>query len=125
MKFVLSLILFVFVNILAGAQSKIDAAKLQLLKSENKKIQLVDLRTPGEIDKTGKIDGALSINYSAPDFESQVSSLDKEKPVILYCAAGGRSAKAAAVLSKKGFKTIYDYTGGMSDWVSKGLKTVK
>ncbi|MBP6794972.1 MAG: rhodanese-like domain-containing protein [Saprospiraceae bacterium] len=125
MKFVMSLILFVSVTILAGAQSKIDATKLQLLKSENKKIQLVDLRTPGEINKTGKIDGALSINYSAPDFESQVASLDKEKPVILYCAAGGRSAKAAGVLSKKGFKTVYDYTGGMSDWVSKGLKTVK
>ena len=73
MKFVMSLILFVSVTILAGAQSKIDATKLQLLKSENKKIQLVDLRTPGEINKTGKIDGALSINYSAHDFESQLA----------------------------------------------------
>jgi len=125
MKFIMGIMVFLLLNSLANAQTKIDAQKLQVLKSENKKVQLVDLRTIGEVDKTGKIEGAININFSAPDFESQITKLDKEKPIVLYCAVGGRSGKTSALLLKHGFKTIYDYQGGMNDWLAKGLKTVK
>jgi phage shock protein E len=115
---------FLLVSITCIGQTKIDATTVQSLKFDAT-VQIVDLRTQAELDKTGKIEGAVNINYSAPDFEAQITKLDKEKPIVVYCAAGGRSGKTAALLQKNGFKTIYDYNGGMADWVAKGLKTDK
>jgi len=108
----------------SSAQQKINADELaQVLKNEPG-VQLVDLRTPGELAQTGKIAGAMVINFNSPDFQSQVEKLDKEKAVIVYCAAGGRSPRAAAQMTKMGFKKIYDYAGGMNDWKAKGKPTV-
>jgi rhodanese-related sulfurtransferase len=92
---------------------------------KDKTVQLVDLRTPGELQQTGKIEGAKHINFNSPDFQKQIGQLNKKKPVLLYCAAGGRSGSAADMLKKMGFQKVYDYTGGMNDWKSKGKKTVQ
>jgi rhodanese-related sulfurtransferase len=107
------------------AQSKLNADQVENMLKANKPVLLLDVRTPAEIQNTGKIAGAVTINFSSPDFQAQLTSLDKEKPVIVYCAAGSRSPRAAAQMTKLGFKTVYDYPGGMSDWLSKGKKTVR
>ena len=108
----------------AFAQKIISAAEAESMLNKDKKIQLVDVRTAAEVKSTGKINGAKVMDYSSPDFKTQVEKLDKNKPVIVYCAAGGRSPRAAAMMTKMGFKTVYDYSGGMNDWLSKGKKTV-
>lgn len=107
-----------------AAQSKIDAAHTEAMLKIDSSVQLVDLRSPGELQETGRIAGAKTINFSAPEFQTQIAQLDRDKPVILYCAAGGRSARAAAQLTKMGFKNVYNYAGGMNDWLAKGKKTV-
>ena len=107
------------------AQQVIDAAQTEALLKTDANIQLVDLRTPAELQQTGKIEGAKVINFNSPDFQAQIAELDKAKPVIVYCAAGGRSPRAAAQMTKMGFKKVYDYAGGMNDWLAKGKKTVK
>ena len=109
----------------AQAQTKIDAAQTEALLQQNKTIQLVDLRTPGEVEQTGKIERAKNINFNSSDFQMQIAQLDKNQPVIVYCAAGGRSGNAAPQLVKMGFKKVYDYSGGMNDWKKKGKKTVQ
>lgn len=121
MKSILCILFICFAGASMG-QSKIDAKQLAELKKSS---QLIDLRTDAELEKTGKIEGAVQINFASSDFSTLLDKLDKEKPIIVYCAAGGRSGKAAAMLSQKGFKTIYDYKGGMNDWIANGNKTVK
>ena len=108
----------------ATAQAVVTAAQLEAMLKSDKTVQLVDLRTPGEIRQTGKIEGAQEINYTGPDFQTQIGQLDKSKPVVVYCAAGGRSPRAAAQILKMGFLKVYDYAGGMNDWSNKGKKTV-
>jgi rhodanese-related sulfurtransferase len=104
--------------------NKVDALKLeQLLIREG--IQLIDLRTPNELSATGRIATAMHIDFNGSDFKSQINQLDKEKPTIIYCASGKRSGKAAVMMTNMGFKSVYDYTGGMNDWTAKGKKTVK
>ena len=110
---------------LSPAQTVLDAAQTEAMLQSDKTVQLVDLRTPAELKETGKIEGAKVINFNSPDFEAQIAQLDKEKPVIVYCAAGGRSPRAAAKMVKMGFKKVYDYSGGMNDWKAKGKKTVQ
>ncbi len=79
-------------------------------------VQLVDVRTPGEYAK-GAIEGAVNMNYHDRDFVEQAAGkLDKRKPVLLYCAGGVRSAKAAKILEKQGFTEIYDLKSGYSGW---------
>lgn len=83
----------------------------QLIASEE--VQLVDIRTKAEVDR-GKINNALHIDYLKSDFPEKISKLDKDKPVALYCAVGGRSARAAEQLKALGFKKVYDLKGGIN-----------
>lgn len=77
--------------------------------------QIVDVRTPGEF-ASGHIAKAVNMDVTSSDFESQIASLDKEKPVMVYCKMGGRSAKAAGILKENGFKNVYDLDGGIMSW---------
>lgn len=77
--------------------------------------QLIDVRTPEEFN-AGHIDQAKNINWNGSDFESEVSKLDKSKPVCVYCMSGGRSKRAASRLKELGFTTIIELDGGYLSW---------
>lgn len=85
----------------------------QLMK--NDEAQLVDVRTPGEVSR-GKIGDAVNINVHDADFKTQLSKLDKNKPVLVYCAAGSRSAKAVSIMKGMGFSEIHELKGGYNAW---------
>lgn len=77
--------------------------------------QLVDVRTPDEFSG-GHLAYAQNINFRAADFAEKIKSLDKTKPVFVYCLAGGRSKGASELLAKEGFTQIYDLKGGYLKW---------
>jgi rhodanese-related sulfurtransferase len=81
----------------------------------NQDVQLIDVRTSEEYSK-GFIEEAQNIDYNSTDFANKISKLDKNKPVLLYCAMGGRSSKASKVFKSLGFKKIYDLKGGFLSW---------
>lgn len=89
--------------------------------SKDSTAQLVDVRTPEEF-AAGYIKNATNINYLGQDFETQIQKLNKNRPVLLYCKAGIRSLKAAAIMQKLGFKELYNLDGGYQNWVAKGEK---
>ena len=62
------------------------------------------------------MDPSESLDFLSKDLLSQISKLDKSKPVLLYCSAGGRSAKASKIFDSLGFKEIYDLKGGYLSW---------
>lgn len=76
---------------------------------------LVDVRTDGEYT-AGFIKGAVNIDISADDFDRKMSHFDKNVPIAVYCAKGGRSASAAKKLKNLGFTQIYDLDGGFTAW---------
>ncbi|GGG40856.1 hypothetical protein GCM10011414_07930 [Croceivirga lutea] len=98
--------------------SKIDKVHLK----DNvigKDVQLIDVRTQEEFE-AGYIDDAVNFNISDSNtFLQQIKTLDKSKPVYLYCKMGGRSNRAAEILKQEGFVEIYDYSGGYNDWVQE------
>ena len=91
----------------------------EALKADD--VQLVDVRTEREYKK-GHLVNAKNIVYQGANWDEQVASLDKDKPVYVYCAKGGRSAKCAALLEEAGFKKIFDLDGGITQWVNEGKK---
>ena len=78
-------------------------------------VQVVDVRTPEEFNED-HIKNAQNIDFKSPTFEEDILKLDKSRPVLLYCKAGGRSAKCVKKLEEAGFKKIYDLDGGISKW---------
>ena len=88
---------------------------------EQKDVQLVDVRTPKELED-GFIDNAQNIDFNSPTFDEDILKLDKSKPVVLYCKSGGRSAKCAEKLKAAGFIKIFDLDGGITKWKFKGFK---
>ena len=88
----------------------------EFAKILTKEIQLLDVRTPQEYQQ-GYIEGAFLINFFDPDFVTKVSTrFDKNKPLYIYCAVGGRSNKAARKLIAVGFDSVYDLKGGFTKW---------
>lgn len=77
--------------------------------------QLIDVRTPREVSQ-GKIGEAVNVDFHATNFKEQLSELDKSKPVLIYCASGGRSAKAVAMMQEMGFQEIHELKGGYKGW---------
>ncbi|MDP2386410.1 MAG: thioredoxin domain-containing protein [Bacteroidota bacterium] len=78
-------------------------------------VQLIDVRTPEEFEPA-HIKNATNININDDGFETQVSSLNKNAPVLVYCLSGGRSAGAAQKLEEMGFTKIYNMEGGIMAW---------
>ena len=110
--------LFLIILFFACADQK---SEIQLLEKHefqvlmNQDVQLIDVRTSEEYSK-GFIEEAQNIDYNSIDFVNQISKLNKDKPVLLYCAMGGRSSKASKVFKSQGFKKIYDLKGGFLSW---------
>ena len=90
----------------------------QLKETENPTI--LDVRTPGEFGE-GHIQNALNIDWNGSSFDTQVSKLDKNTTVFVYCLSGGRSGSAASQLRSNGFKNVLELDGGMMAWRSAGL----
>ncbi len=107
-----------------NAQSKIEPDAFESMLAGKNAHQLIDVRTPDEY-QDGHLANARLINFYAADFTQQLSQLDKTQPVLVYCAVGGRSGKAAAQLTKLGFSQVYDLKGGYTAWAAAGKKTVK
>ncbi len=85
----------------------------------NPDIQLIDVRTPSEFS-SGHIAKAININVMDVAFTNEISKLDKQKPVYIYCRSGARSQRAAATLIQNGFTQIIDLQGGINNWNSAG-----
>jgi len=82
------------------------------------------VRTPGEVED-GHIPSMINIDYYGNDFESNVSTLDKDAAICVYCRSGKRSASSATILHKQGFTKVYNLLGGFNAWKSSGLPIVK
>lgn len=81
--------------------------------------QLVDVRTAEE-HTAGHIPGSINIDVKSDNFIDEASrTLDKKRPVAVYCRSGRRSKNAAEQLAGKGFKVI-ELDSGYSGWVKAG-----
>lgn len=102
---------------------QVDAAAAEKLVNDSKVIVL-DVRTPKEF-REGHIQGATNLNFNAKSFDKELGTLDKSRPYLVHCAAGGRSSKAVKTMQELGFTNIYHLEPGMKGWEKAGKPTVK
>lgn len=69
---------------------------------------IVDVRTAQEYG-TGKVRGAVNIPLN--QLQSRIGQIRRDRPVIVYCASGGRSSIAKSILRNNGFEAVYNAGG--------------
>ena len=107
-----------------AAVPKITAAEARELIGKGNTL-VVDVRDAPEVEKSGKVAGALHVSRGMLEFRADPESpyhdknFAKDKNVILYCASGGRSALAGKVLKDMGYQHVYNI-GAFKDWAESG-----
>ena len=86
---------------------------------------VVDVRDAPEVEKSGKVAGAVHVSRGMLEFRADPESpyhdknFAKDKTVIVYCASGGRSALSGKVLKDMGYDRVYNL-GAFKDWAEGG-----
>ena len=117
------------IGLLAGCSSsneatkKVDPVEFSEVIAQPGVI-ILDVRTPEEFN-AGHIANAININLEGSDFASEVSKLDKNATVAVYCRSGNRSAVATDQMAELGFTDMYDMQGGILDWEATGGPVVQ
>ncbi len=107
----------------AGASGERVTSQEAVQILNRKAAVIVDVREPKEFT-SGHIARAINIPLGQVATRSQELKKYKEKPIIVCCASGARSARAAAMLRKEGFTDVRNLTGGLSAWRGANLPTV-
>ena len=97
--------------------------EFETMLSQDRTVQLLDVRTPEEF-ADNHLPGAINIDWRGEGFSEKAQKLDKDRPVMVYCRSGRRSAEAAATLDGIGFKT-YNLKGGILAWTAGGKRVTK
>lgn len=106
---------------------EIDAAELAALQGSG--VPVIDVREPAEF-AAGHVPGAASIprgvlefevdGHPAVNCERDPALAHRDRPVVLYCRSGGRSALAAEALMRLGFAEPLSLAGGFAAWSEQG-----
>lgn len=102
----------------ASAGSTITAKELEDLIDSGKEIELIDVREPVEWDIV-RIEGATLIPKDRILSGEALSDLPQNRPIVLYCKTGIRSAEALAVLKSAGFSDATHVQGGIVAWATQ------
>lgn len=113
-------------DMLAAANASVPKISPQEARAviESGEALVVDVRDAPELE-SGKIRGAVHVSRGMLEFRADPTSpyhnpaFDKSRPVILYCASGGRSALAGKVLQDFGYRDVRNL-GAFKDWVEAG-----
>lgn len=110
----------------AAKPAALKPLPLEISASEAKTMQdagafMLDVREQSEWNEL-HMPGATLIPLG--QLASRMSEVPKDKPVVVVCRSGNRSAQARDLLAQSGFGSVTSMAGGMKAWSSAGLPTV-
>ena len=83
------------------------------------RFRLIDVRETGELLQHGRV--AQSEHVPLQNFLGNAHELDRDAPMVIMCASGGRSGRAVRALQAAGFSAVASMEGGMFGWRAYGL----
>jgi rhodanese-related sulfurtransferase len=98
---------------------EIDVRELKRMQQAGENFALIDVRQENETAR-GVIPGAVAIPRGILELHIDQVSNDKNKKIIIYCGGGFRSALAAWMLKKMGYKNPLSLAGGYREWTESG-----
>jgi adenylyltransferase/sulfurtransferase len=103
--------------------SEISAKETHQLLQEKEPVVLLDIREREEI-ALGYIEGAIFLPQGLLGDRIENLLLDKNVPVVVYCAGGIRSAAAAKLMKEKGYTQVFSMTKGIDGWKKAGYEVM-
>lgn len=119
MRRVLSPFVIIFM-LSCGTPEYISPVILSSMFADEKTL-IIDLRNEKKF-KDGHIPGAINAEFHDATFLRDISDIEKNRRVVLYCGEGIKSDKAADVMRKEGFKNIMILQGGYNRWLGEDQK---
>jgi rhodanese-related sulfurtransferase len=105
----------------AGVRN-ISSREAKTLLDKNKNIFLLDVRTLQE-NRQAKLQGTVLIPID--EIERRINEVPKNKTILVYCAVGARSKSAAELLSRHGYKEVFNMTDGIVGWYRNGFPLLR
>lgn len=93
---------------------EIANAEAQSLIESGADYYVLDVRTPGEY-ASSHIPNVMHLDVQSPDFADKVTELPKDKPYLVYCRSGARSAAATKYMTSIGYDAT-NVMGGIMAW---------
>lgn len=124
-KFVFSLVLLlILLPVCASANitRNLSPQEAYAMVDQRSDLFLLDVRTFGEYQQA-RLDGARLIPID--QFVKRLAEVPKNRPVLVYCAVGSRSAQVVNYLARQGYPEIYNLYGGIYAWAQKGLPVLQ
>lgn len=87
------------------------------LVNKNDRLYLLDVRTLGEYQQV-RLKGASLIPID--QLVKRLAEVPKDRPVLVYCAVGSRSAQVVNYLARRGYPELYNLYGGIYSWAQQG-----
>lgn len=88
---------------------EITVEELKAMQERGESFQLIDVREPHEYEEANL--GATLIPLG--EVKDQVDKIDRDKPVVVHCRSGKRSAQAIQYLEQQGFDNLHNLAGGI------------
>jgi rhodanese-related sulfurtransferase len=118
------ILLVIMINILGHRDINLVSVEDARAMVDDPSVIVLDVRTLPEYQKGHLQRARLIAVADLPNRINELSDL-KDKPFLVYCHAGNRSATASHLLRKSGFTNISNLRGGITAWTGKGYSTVK
>ena len=116
--FLLSLVLLLLPALVAVATARnLAPDDAYNMVSKRDALYLLDVRTPGEFQQV-RLEGAHLIPID--QLVNRLTELPKNRPILVYCAVGSRSAQVVNYLARQGYPEVYNLYGGIYSWAQKG-----
>jgi rhodanese-related sulfurtransferase len=125
----LTLLFAVMLAACGGSSTATATAEIQLVSASDAatvlndrapEVVLLDVRTPEEFNEV-RVPGSVNVDFYAADFASQLDTLAKDVPYVVYCRSGNRSSQTMDIMRELGFLEVWDVDGGIISWNEAGL----
>lgn len=106
----------------AATARNINPQEASALLEQRPNVYLLDVRTPEEY---GQFRLANSHLIPIDQITRRLGELPKDRPIVVYCAVGSRSAQVFNYLARGGYAEVYNLDGGIYAWMQRGYPVLK
>lgn len=101
----------------AGVARNVTPQDAHTLLKERRDVYLLDVRTVEEYQQFRLADAHL---IPIDQLGRRLAELPKDRPILVYCAVGSRSAQVFNFLARRGYAEVYNLSGGIYAWAQRG-----
>lgn len=107
---------------IAAIASNITPQDAATMIRQRPDVYLLDVRTPLEYRQAHLANAQL---IPIDQVERRLAEIPKDRPILVYCAVGSRSAQVFSFLARRGFPEVYNLDGGIVAWMQRGYPAIQ